>query len=80
MKPSMEIAVKLKLRRLNVICEALIVLTNPRIIHKIKHIKKCEDVNKVKVSEYNPNNVLRIVQVMSLVSDIRNELESFVND
>jgi hypothetical protein len=60
MKPLMELAVELKLGRLNVICEALIIFTDPRIYHKIKHIKICENVNKVKVSECNPNNVLRI--------------------
>ncbi len=41
MKPSMKLAVKLKLRRLNVACEALIVFTKPRIDYKIEHIKIC---------------------------------------
>jgi hypothetical protein len=80
MKPSMEIAVKLKLSRPNIICETIIVLTNPRIIHKIKHIKICQNVHEVEVCKYNPDNVLGIAKIVSLVHDIRNELKSFVND
>jgi hypothetical protein len=80
MKPTMELIVKLKFRRHNVVCEVLVLLTDFLVNDKIEQIKICQEVYEVQMGKCYTNEILLIRHDKRIVVNIINELKGLVND